>query len=93
MKEKLNVSLCITLVDYKKDFDLVETQAVLRLLQEYRIYDEDIKLQKDIYTNRPIKIHLGKEGINFATSRRIPHGENVSPNLFTQEPTKAHYED
>ena len=52
LKEKCreyNIPLCVAFVDYEKAFDSVQTQAILKSLQEQGIEDVYIEILKDIY--------------------------------------------
>ena len=59
MKEECreyNILLCISLVDYERAFDSVQTS-----LQELGLEDVYIELSKDIYTNSSSTVHVHKE--------------------------------
>ena len=55
-----NIPLCVAFVDYEKEFDSVQTQAILTSLQEQGIEDMYIANLKDIYTDSSVTVHLHK---------------------------------
>ena len=75
--------LCVAFVDYEKAFDSVETQAVLKTLQEQGINNNYIKIIKDIYTGCTTTVNLHKESNKINIRKGVRQGDNISPKLFT----------
>ena len=78
-----NIPLCVAFVDYEKEFDSVQTQAILTPLQEQGIEDVCIEILKDIYMDSSVTVHLHKESQQIRINRGIRQGDTISPKLFT----------
>ena len=86
LKEKCreyNIPLCVAFVDYEKEFDSVQTQAILTSLQEQGIEEVYIEILKDIYTDSSVTVHLHKESEKIRIKRGVRQGDTISPKLCT----------
>ena len=72
-------------MDYEKEFDSVQTQAILTSLQEQGIEDVYIEILKDIYADSSVTltVHLHKESEKIRIKRGVRQGDTISPKLFT----------
>ena len=70
-------------MDYEKEFDSVQPQAILTSLQEQGIEDVSIEILKDIYTDSSVTVHLHKESEKIRIKRGVRQGDTISPKLFT----------
>ncbi|XP_072380636.1 uncharacterized protein [Diabrotica undecimpunctata] len=69
-------------VEFRKSFDMIEINSIMRALEENRINYRYSKLITNIYNNSTITVRLYKDTKCVKIKREIRQGDTLSPKLF-----------
>lgn len=75
--------LCFLFIDFKKAFDTVEHNAVLKSLIDQGIDPSYVRIIQDINSNTSTQITMFNTPIKIQINRGVRQGDVISPNLFT----------
>ena len=83
MSREYKMPLCLTFIDLKKAFDLVETEAVINALSNQGIPTQYIKIIRELYNNFTTRISPFYNDIIIDVKRGVRQGDTISPKLFS----------
>ncbi|KAI5739732.1 hypothetical protein M8J77_022721 [Diaphorina citri] len=75
--------LCFLFIDFKKAFDTVEHNAVLKSLIELGVDPTYVRIIQEINCNTSTEITMFNEPVKINIRRGVRQGDVISPNLFT----------
>ena len=78
-----NRPLVLAFVDFRKAFDTIEFNSIMKALEESRIDYRYSRLIKNIYNNATMTVRLHKDTKCIKINRGIRQGDTLSPKLFT----------
>ncbi|KAE9413785.1 hypothetical protein Angca_007815, partial [Angiostrongylus cantonensis] len=78
-----HLPLVLTFVDYEKEFDSVETNAILSALVDQRVDPSYIRTLSDCYWNCATKIQLFHRPLTISIGKGVRQGDTISPMLFS----------
>ncbi|KAK6730582.1 hypothetical protein RB195_007194 [Necator americanus] len=75
--------LCLTFIDLKKVFDLVDTEAVVEALDNQGVLTQYTKVLRELYSNFTTGISPFYKSIIIDVKRGVRQGDTISPKIFT----------
>jgi len=79
----LDRSLALLFVNFRKAFDIVELSAILKALEECRIYHKYSNIIRNICEKAIITVYLHTTMKRIEIKRGVRYGNVMSPKLFT----------
>lgn len=80
---EFNQRLYVAFIDYKKAFDSIEHNFMLKALENIGINPKYIRILYEIYRNSKAIVKTEIEGETFRVKRGVKQGDPISPKLFT----------
>ena len=77
------LTLCLGLINFEKDFNSVSLAAVVESLENQSIENAYIKLLRNIYSTATSVVKLHQESEKFKVGKGIRQGGSISPKLFS----------
>ncbi|KAK6755719.1 hypothetical protein RB195_014234 [Necator americanus] len=74
--------LCLTFIDLKKAFNLVEMEAVVEALDNQGVPTQYIKVLRELYSNFTTGISPFYKNIIIDVKREVRQGDTISPKIF-----------
>ena len=81
--EEFQKPLCMAFIDYKKAFDSLKTNMMIKALKKQEINDIYLELIENIYDKATATIKLRTISESIKMERGIRQGDSISPKLFT----------
>ncbi|KAK6757004.1 hypothetical protein RB195_015062 [Necator americanus] len=75
--------LCLTIVELKKAFDSVKTEAVIEALDNHCVPTQHIRVPLKLYSNLTARISPFYKNIIIDVKRGVRQGDTISPKIST----------
>uniref|UniRef100_A0A7I4YD72 Reverse transcriptase domain-containing protein n=1 Tax=Haemonchus contortus TaxID=6289 RepID=A0A7I4YD72_HAECO len=83
VSREYKMPLCLTLIDLKKAFNTVETEAVIGALGNQGVPTQYVRMLRELYNNFTTRISPFYKEVIINVKRGVRQGDTISPKLFS----------